>query len=261
MTGDATAGALPETEYGADNSGPPVVFLHGFAADALTWAPVQKSLARSHHTLALDLPGHGRALDWPRIGNAGVSARAVATTLDRHGFDKVHLVGHSMGGTTAALVALARPEQVASLTLLAPGGFGPEINHRLLRRFAAAVEAEELADLLEQFFHPEFRLPRLIARQTAAGRARPGVREALMHIAESLIDGTSQKVLPHEEIAGLPAPVKVIWGTEDRVVPAHQTDGLPARLSTHLFDRIGHMPHLEMARTVCQIIRQQTARG
>jgi polyhydroxyalkanoate synthase len=55
----------------------------------------------------------------------GFLARAAATVLDRHGSDKLHLLGYCMGGTMAALHAALRPERIASLTLLAaPIDFG-----------------------------------------------------------------------------------------------------------------------------------------
>ncbi|MGC3085787.1 alpha/beta fold hydrolase, partial [Enterococcus faecium] len=65
---------------------------------------------------------------------------------------RVHLVGHSMGGATAALVAVFAAEKVASLTLQAPGGFGPDINGRLLRHYAAARTHDALQLALEGMF-------------------------------------------------------------------------------------------------------------
>lgn len=247
------AACLPFDETG-QGDGSPVVFLHGFGGEKLTWTNIQTALAPARRSIAFDLPGHGKALDWPRIGNAGVSAKAVVQSLEALEIGKVHMVGHSMGGAVAALIALQRPEMFSSLTLLAPGGFGAEINHRLLRRYAAATEADELEVLLEQFFGWEFKLPRLLAKTTAESRARPGASEALQEIVEAIVDGTVQKMLPRNQLADLGIPIKVVWGTQDRVLPTRQAHKLPGVISTHIFERVGHMPHLEIPAEVTRLI-------
>ncbi|MBN9673957.1 alpha/beta fold hydrolase [Roseibium aggregatum] len=245
-----------DQEATGEDTGAPVILLHGFGGDRQTWINIQTGLAAKKRSIAFDLPGHGDALDWPRIGNAGVAAKAVAQSLEALGLERVHLVGHSMGGAIAALVALKNPDKVASLTLLAPGGFGPEINHKLLRRYAAATELPEMEMLLEQFFGWEFKLPKFLAKTAAEGRARPGAVATLEAIAEEIIDGTVQKTLPRNELAALPMPIKVIWGTQDRVLPTRQSHKLPGIVATHIFERVGHMPHLEIPNKVVRLILQ-----
>lgn len=255
--------ALPFLDTGPSRQpardGVPVVLLHGFGGDAAGFADLSARLAPVRRTLAFDLPGHGRALAWPRIGGAGVAARAVRGTLEALEIPRAHLVGHSMGGATAALVALKAPERVASLTLLAPGGFGPEINHALLRRYAAARDADTLGLLLEQFVGPGLALPPLVVRQAADQRVRPGVTETLMEIVESLLDGTVQQVLPVAELAGLGLPVRLVWGTSDRVLPVAQASGHPGEIGVHVFAGLGHMPHLEIPEAVARIVGEQVA--
>lgn len=238
------------------DDGAPIVLLHGFGGDRLTWLNIQTALSSKKRSLAFDLPGHGEALDWPRIGNAGVAAKAVLQSLENLNLDKVHLVGHSMGGAVAALVALRKPDLVASLTLLAPGGFGPEINHRLLRRYATTTDAEGMEVLLEQFFGWEFRLPKFLAKTAAESRAKPGATATLTAIVEEIVDGTVQKTLPRDELAALAMPIKVIWGTQDRVLPTRQAHKLPGTVATHIFERVGHMPHLEIPKEVTRLILQ-----
>ena len=234
----------------------PVVLLHGFGGDRATWLNIQNALAPSRRSIAFDLPGHGEALDWPRIGNAAIAAKAVSQSLEALGLEKVHLVGHSMGGAVASLIALRSPDKIASLTLLAPGGFGPEINHTLLRRYAIATNADEMEMLLEQFFGWEFKLPKLLARTATQSRARPGAVATLEAIADEIIDGKTQKTLPMTDLGELPMPIKVVWGTQDRVLPTRQAQNLPGLIAAHIFERVGHMPHLEIPREVTKLILQ-----
>jgi len=244
-----------QTATGPDD-GAPVVLLHGFGGDRQTWFNTQTALAPKKRSLAFDLPGHGDALDWPRIGNAGVAAKAVAQSLSALGLTRVHLVGHSMGGAVAALIALRNPDLVASMTLLAPGGFGPEINHRLLRRYAAATDPDMMEVLLEQFFGWEFRLPKFLAKMAAESRARPGAVATLEAIADDIIDGSVQRTLPRDELAALQMPIKVLWGTQDRVLPTRQAHKLPGTVATHIFERVGHMVHLEIPQETTRLILQ-----
>ena len=237
----------------------PVILLHGFGGDKSTWQDIQAGLTARKRSLAFDLPGHGDALDWPRVGNAGIAAKAVTQSLEDLGLTRVHLVGHSMGGAVAALVALKSPDLVASMTLLAPGGFGPEINHRLLRRYAAAGDPANMEVLLEQFFGWEFEIPKSLPAKMAESRMRPGAIATLEAIADEIIDGTVQKTLPRDDMAALPMPIKVLWGTQDRVLPTRQAHKLPGIVATHIFERVGHMVHLEIPEDVTRLILQNAA--
>lgn len=239
----------------------PVILLHGFGGDRTTWLTIQNALASSRRSIAFDLPGHGEALGWPTVGNASIAAKAVIQSLDALDLSNVHLVGHSMGGAIAALIAFRAPERISSLTLLAPGGFGPEINHKLLRRYAVATDPAEMEMLLEQFFGWEFKLPRYLAQSVAESRTKPGASATLQTIAEEIIDGDIQKTLPRKELSELPMPVKVIWGTQDRVLPTRQSHKLPGIVATHIFERVGHMPHLEIPEEVSKLILQNARTG
>lgn len=240
---------------GTENS-VPVILLHGFGGDRATWLNIQTGLATERRSIAFDLPGHGEALDWPKIGNAGIAAKAVLQSIDALELEKVHLVGHSMGGAISALLALRSPEKIASLTLVSPGGFGPEINYKLLRRYAAETDPAEMEMLLEQFFGLEFKLPKFLPKTAAESRARPGATATLEAIADEIIDGKVQKTLPLQDLGKLPMPVKVIWGTQDRVLPTRQAHHLPGLIAAHIFERVGHMPHLEIPAEVVRLILQ-----
>lgn len=238
-----------------------VVFIHGFAGDLTGWGNLQVGLSSSIRSIAFDLPGHGGSLDYPESCNAMVAAKAIVTDLEALGEQRVHLVGHSLGGATASLIAFKKPELVASLTLLAPGGFGPEINHNLLRHYSKAKDVDQIHILLEQFFGWEFEVPKALAEQVAKYRENPGALDAVQATAEAIIDGNVQKCLPTAQFADFSFPVKVIWGTQDRVLPTRQSHKLPGVIATHVFERVGHMPHIEIPREVLALIRQNVATG
>jgi pyruvate dehydrogenase E2 component (dihydrolipoamide acetyltransferase) len=235
----------------------PVVLLHGFGGSYAAWNGVVSRIGEARRTIAFDLPGHSRSLGCAH-GSAAVAARAVLAALADRNVRSAHFVGHSFGGTAAALTGLMEPRRVASLTLLSPGGFGREINHRLLRRYAAARDAPEIAVLLEQFFGWDKGPPATLAAEQSCERQAPGAVEALKRIVETFFEGSRQKVLPVAELASLDVPAKVIWGTQDRVLPARQAHKLPGRLAVHIFEGVGHMLPYEIPDDAAHLILENT---
>jgi len=244
-------------------SGAPLVFLHGFAAASFVWKRLQAVFSADRPTLAYDLPGHGRSSASDGIGGAGRMARALVADLDRRGVDRVHLAGHSMGGAVAAIVAIKQPDRVASLTMLAPGGFGSEINHRLLRRYALAGDAETLSESLEDMFGWNADIPSGLASGLLAARSHVGVRDNLQAIMDSIFfaegRGFVQGTIRRSLLFGLKMPVKVLWGTQDRVLPTRQSHRLPALFAAHIFEDTGHMLIEERPEEVEILIRQAIA--
>jgi pyruvate dehydrogenase E2 component (dihydrolipoamide acetyltransferase) len=237
--------------------GTPVALLHGFGHDHRVWHPVLERLAGLRRTIAYDLPGHGRSLREPH-GSAALAARAVLADLEGREVARAHLVGHSLGGAAATLIALTAPERTASLTLLAPGGFGPEIDHRLLRRYAAAESEADLTPLLEQFFGWRREVPAGLAAALVRERRKKGARAALLQVLGTFFDGDRQKLLPIADLGRLSVPVKVLWGTQDRVVPTRQAHRLPGRIAVHVFEEAGHMLPLEIPDEAASLILENT---
>jgi pimeloyl-ACP methyl ester carboxylesterase len=237
-------------------SGDPVVFLHGFGQSHTTWAGVIDRMDAERHVIAYDLPGHSRSLGVLH-GSAAVAAKAVLTDLERRGIARAHYVGHSMGGAVAALIALRTPGRVASLTLLAPGGFGPEINKAALCRHAAARDEAEIAASLEPFFAG--RAPEGVATALAKERRAPGANAALAEILATFFEGDTQKALPLADIARLSMPKQVVWGEEDRVLPVEQARALPAGLPVRLFEGVGHMLPQEIPAEIARLVEQASA--
>ncbi|EFL89037.1 alpha/beta fold hydrolase [Ahrensia sp. R2A130] len=246
-----------------DNSGgsdcPPVVFLHGFGGAAMQWRGLQTSTSFKTATLAIDLPGHGEAVDYAGAGPTGLAAKAVLATLEAHGISTAHIVGHSMGGAVASLAALMKPERFASLTLLAPGGYGTEFNHPLLMEWAGARTAEELRALLPQFFGPTYEVSEKIVAFQHHLRSRTGAVEMLTAIATGMSSDGQQGVLPVADILALPMPKTVLWGTADNVLPVLQLDQFEGHATTHLLTGVGHSPAEEATDQVKAAIFAQLA--
>ncbi|MBA8910010.1 alpha/beta fold hydrolase [Aminobacter ciceronei] len=237
-----------------------VVLLHGFGGIGGVWDDVVAHLDGACITIAYDLPGHGLSLDYPKAGSAKVAATAVLADLAARGIDRAHFVGHSMGGAVATLAALFDPERVASLTLLAPGGYGPEINGPLLRRYAAAACAEEIRACLAEMSSPDSTVPETTVRDLAEMRNRPGQTEKLIAFAAAMTAEDKQGVIPRENLATLAMPVMVVWGTDDAVLPYSHADALPSGFLIHHVLEIGHMLPEETPALVADIVSRMVRR-
>ncbi|MBZ9708285.1 alpha/beta fold hydrolase [Mesorhizobium sp. ESP7-2] len=250
--------SLHATERGAGSK--TIVLLHGFGGCHDIWHEVVPSLSPAARTLAYDLPGHGLSLDFPGAGPAKVAAKAVLADLTARSVRRVHLVGHSMGGAVATLMALAEPERVASLTLLAPGGFGAEINGPLLRRFAAARHPSDIRACLVAMSGPLTRPIDHTVDALGDMRRRPGQVEKLIEIAAAMTSDDRQGVIPRDRLDTLTMPVMVVWGSDDSVLPSTHTDNLPARFHVHHVLGAGHMLIEEAPDLVATIIRRNMNR-
>nr|WP_246232607.1 alpha/beta fold hydrolase [Aurantimonas aggregata] len=233
--------------------------MHGFDGRAAVWSAVCAALGDvDRRTVAFDLPGHGRSLGYPGAGPAKVAARAVLSELDQRGIATAHLVGHSMGGAVAALICLFAPERVSSLTLLSPGGFGPEIGIDPIRAVMEASAGQELWRAVGFMGAPGWTAPVDVAA-AGVGERTPQARAAMRRIFDQLFDGGWQGVLPLAAIAGRHRPIRVLWGDEDPVTPITQANDLPPGFAVHRLDGVGHMPMLEAPEACAALIRAAVA--
>jgi len=235
--------------------GPPLVFIHGFGADLNTWMFNQPALAERHRTLAFDLPGHGgstKALSGP------VDGSSFAADLDRAlaalGIERVHLVGHSMGGGIALHFALWQPERVASLTLIASACLGEEINGAFIDGFVKMERRREAQDVLRLLVHD----PALVGRQMVEDVLRykrlDGVPAALSAIAAAWFPNGWQREGLDPVAAEPQVPTQIIWGREDRIIPLAHAEALVGKRPVHIIDGAGHLPHMEKSGEVNRLI-------
>jgi pyruvate dehydrogenase E2 component (dihydrolipoamide acetyltransferase) len=252
---DIGAMRLRYLEWGAGEA-VPVVLLHGFGADLNSWMFIQPALADGRRTIALDLPGHGESTKQVGAGTPDALAAVVADALARLGVARAHLVGHSMGGAVAALVAARVPGLVATLTLIAPAGLGAEINAGFIDGFVRAQRRKDVADILGQLVADQGLVSRTMVEDVLRYKRIDGVAAALEMIAQAWFPGGRQACNLVAEVAALPMPVQIIWGRDDCIIPAAQGEQFASRLPVHVLDHAGHMPHMEKASEVIRLIRQ-----
>ena len=135
-------GSLHTLQYGEGRGA--VVFLHGLFGQGRNWSSIGKALATDHRVTLVDLPNHGRSAWTDRVDYvqmADIVATEVLAPLA--GTGPVALVGHSMGGKTAMMLALRHPELVERLVVadVSPVAYGTA------REFVGYIETLRDLDL------------------------------------------------------------------------------------------------------------------
>ena len=231
--------------------GPDLVMIHGFGSDRLSWAgnaPALMEVARVH---SLDLPGHGDSLAVDAgDGSPLTLAELVADAMDANGIGQAHLLGHSLGGGIAMVLALAQPERVLSLSLLAPAGLGRGINRDFLAAFPDLATQEDAAALLQKLVSKPTLINRFTIARVLEQLERPGARAALRSIAEGVLAQEDMLGEWASQVAATGIPRLVIFGGADQINPPDPISLVGFAGRTLVIPEAGHLPHVEAAKQV-----------
>lgn len=96
---------------------PPMIVLHGMLGSSRNWLSTGRDLAKYFHVFALDARNHGKSPHAPEM-TYEVMMTDIIAWMDGQALPKAVLVGHSMGGKTAMLLACRHPERVARLVVV-----------------------------------------------------------------------------------------------------------------------------------------------
>lgn len=239
----------------------PALLIHGFGADHSGFMFNHAALAADRPVYALDLPGHGGSSKDVGEGSVQALAKDVRGLVQALGLERLHLVGHSLGGAIAILMALANPKKIASLTLIAPAGLGPEISEVFIEGFIGETRARKLRPFIEMLVANAAMVSGEMVEDVLKFKRLDGASAGLRTIADRNFAEGRQSGSLRAELAGLEVPLLIIWGAQDQIVPAAHADALPARVEIVLLPDAGHIPHMEKANDVNAAIVRHMGRG
>jgi len=128
---------LAAAEYGA---GPPIAILHGLFGSGRNWRSIAQQLAARHRVLAFDLRNHG-ASPWAEGMSYDEMVEDLQASFRARRIEHAPLMGHSMGGKIAMLMALLHPDLVDRLVVV---DIAPAANPPALRAYVRAMRAVDL---------------------------------------------------------------------------------------------------------------------
>ncbi|WP_330182593.1 alpha/beta fold hydrolase [Nocardia sp. NBC_01503] len=250
-----------ELRYHEAGSGAPLVLLHGSGAGVSGWANFGNNLpvlAEHFRCLILDQPGFG-ASGRPEVYERNylrIAADAVLGLLDELGIEKAHLLGNSMGGGVAALLALDHPDRVDRVVLMAPGGVGvnvlgpePSEGIRRLMEYNANPSDERAMGFLRAMVCNEATLTEELVATRLKAAADPRGQAALRDAYATFYNPKMAEPLPlWARLKSLRHEVLMLWGQDDRVTPVEGAL-FPARqlpnADLRIFSRCGHWVMVE----------------
>lgn len=233
-------------------TGTPIVLIHGFASDSVSWAPLEAQI-KHRPLIRIDLPAHGKSPKL-RVDSFADLVKTVRRAFDELGLEKAHLVGHSLGGAVSLALADTRSKSLSSLTLIAPAGLGPDINGDALAGISRASRAESLGPWLRSLVANEDIITDSYTRLAMAARSEPNLRAAQIALANAVFPDGVQAFDLRAALERIDTPTRLIWGKKDAIIPWKHALRAPGKMALHLFDDVGHMPQLEAADEVGKII-------
>lgn len=260
--GDLTLNYYEAGESTSVGGGLPLVMLHGGGPGASAWSNFGSALpgfAEDFRTLLVDQPGFGQSDKPPVVGNYfRFSAEVVKDLLDELGIDRIHLLGNSLGGGTAARFALLYPERVGRLVLMGPGGLNLSLFHadptegvKRLMDFGAAPTKESLRAFISTMVVNQALVTDELVDERFADATAPGAQEAMKSMGMSFWNPDSyEDGLVWRDAHLLKRPTLLTWGREDRVNPldgAFVALKMIPKASLHVFPNCGHWAQIEAA--------------
>ncbi|MHB8577001.1 MAG: alpha/beta fold hydrolase [Dehalococcoidia bacterium] len=232
-----------KTRYFEAGTGEPLIVLHGvgYTSAGDSWSANMGPLATRFRVLAPDFLGWGLG---DRLGieySFAYLVDFVRELQDALGIARSHIVGHSMGGWIASLLAYESPNRVDRLVLVASGGlrtrtlqsmteFAPPDRDAIRRQLEPRVSnAVELDALVERDF-----------AKTQVHGALDAYRRVLRHMNEP---ENRSRYNTGRRLPFVMAPTLVLWGRDDAVNDvsmAEETARLVPNAELVILDGIGH---------------------
>ena len=221
-----SCGAVHYVERG---QGAPLVLLHANPGDSADFEAVMPALASHYRVLAVDWPGYGRSALPAKeaVASPGFFLNALREFMQALCLPPALFIGNSLGGNVAARLAVASPEAVRGLVLVAPGGFTP---HNAMTRAFCRFQGSRLALPPRVFarLYLKHRTPAVKAMLERAATTQADARRIAINRAvwRSFIEPANDL---RQSARAIQAPALLLFGKHDPVIPARKDGAVAAR--------------------------------
>jgi len=242
--------------------GDPLLVLHG-AGGNRGFTRWMRQVAERYTVWAPTNPGFGRSADAEWMDGIDDLARFHLWFIDAAGLGRPHVLGHSIGGWTAAEMATMSPGSIDRLVLVAPVGLKPETGEILDVFFYSPPQLRDLT------VHDPQTIPEW---EELFGRAPTAAELEIVERNREMTARLTWKPYMHNLrlprfLPRVTNPTLIVWGREDRIVPVRcgeQYRRLLPNATLTVFDKCGHLPPIEhpdaFARLVLDFLGKETRR-
>jgi pimeloyl-ACP methyl ester carboxylesterase len=248
-----------------DSTLPPLVLIHGLGSAATVFKPILAELSKNFRVISVDLPGHGKspyskseAMDPASLGEA-----VFDTVKSEYGIEKFHVAGNSLGGWVALEMAASRPEQILSITGLAPAGLWLE---PASARLPSEARLYYLAKTLKPFINIAVKSKRM--RKIGFQRVSPKWQELSNEtcLDASIAMTSCRGYFPawdgmtgrrFDEKIPESVPVTILFGDCDNTLPAdvsQERSLAPSHCKWLVIENCGHAPMWDHPKLVSKIV-------
>jgi 3-oxoadipate enol-lactonase len=224
--------------------GPPLIMIQGLGTDSRGWALQRLAFGRRYRCIAIDNRGTGRT-DRPEgpysLERMALDAVAV---LDAEQVDRAHVMGASMGGVIAQIIAVLHPHRTRSLVLACTACRHHEWRRELLAEWADAVEAGGMGALgdeaLQWLVGPRLRRRfgiwlNLLARIVLQMPPEPFIAQI-----RAILDAPDEL---RAELVNVTVPTLVITGSQDSLTPVGDAEELAELIPGARLEVLGGAAH------------------
>lgn len=226
-----------ETKGGEQN----LLLLHGLFGALGNFNGILEHFGKKYNVVVPILPIF--ELPLRKVGLSGL-VEHVEKFVEEKGFDKVHLLGNSLGGHIGLLYSLANPQRVSSITLTGSSGL---FESAMGSTFPKRGNYDFIKNKTEQtFYNPEVATKELVDEVFDTVNDR---NKAIRVIA------TAKSAIRHnlrDKLASIEAPTLLIWGKDDTITPAFVGEEFNERIKNSqlvLLEKCGHAPMMEHPET------------
>jgi pimeloyl-ACP methyl ester carboxylesterase len=235
--------------------GKPLILVHGLACGQRMWFHQRRKLSGRHTVITYDQRGHGEsdAPDDATRYSGGHLARDLTGIIDALNYDKIAVVGFSMGGGPALALAAARPDRITHL-ILADVGSGADDAWRLdwlARRWVDFAERtgwdELLPDMLRSEFFKSYANRRPLFRRHMAALIRATPLVGLRHTLSQVLGRRRSLFRMRHALQAVKVPTLIMLGQHDyicRNAARLLSENIPGAV-LHRIEEAGHMSPLE----------------
>lgn len=232
--------------YEIHGTGKPLLLIHGLGLDSGAWIGQVLALSSTYQVITFDNRGAGRT-DAPEVPySTEMMAEDTIALLDVLGVDRIHVLGFSMGGLIAQILAIKYPDRVQSLVLASTAAKLPAISKQVIQGWA---------QLLKEKIRPGMRvkvqLPWLFTNDFLQSDAIVDelINLSLRYPYQPTVSGFTGQVaacVAHnmlDQLSQIAVPTLVLAGQEDILIPVKASQEMVLNLPNATLQIIDHASH------------------